>query len=163
MTVLDRAGLVAAADAGLASVLAVADAHPGAALGDAYLGRRVTDALTHLSGWHELCVGWITAQRSGLPVHFPAEGYAWQQLRELNDAIWAAGSHLSPTEARDALVRSHRDLLTVIDAMTEEELADPALAPWSGGEPAASVAHECLGAHYDWALGVFAAAGLRAE
>jgi len=51
-------------------------------------------------------------------------------------------------------------MLSLLDTFTEEELTDPARYPWLTGEPLGDVAHECLGAHYEWALRTFDAAGL---
>lgn len=162
MIVPQRADLVTEASARLIQLLAVADAHQGAQLGEAYLGRTTEDVLSHLVGWHELFESWIRQQRAGVEVHFPAQGYTWESLAELNTAIFTRWQGTAASDVRSALLNSHARMLDLVAGFTDDELSDPDRHPWTGGEPLASVAHECLAAHYEWALATFASAGLTA-
>jgi hypothetical protein len=163
MSVMGHQRIATAAREGLDRVLAITDAHPGASLGDAYLGRTTTDVLAHLHAWHSLFEGWIEAQRSGETVAFPAEGFTWKELDALNEALYQAHAGRSYSSVRDALIESHDLLLALVAAAPESELVERSAYEWLGDEALGDVAHECLGAHYEWALGTLEAAGLTAQ
>jgi hypothetical protein len=150
----------AAAD-GLAKLLAVTDAHPGEGLGDAYLGRTTTDVLAHVHSWHTLFEGWIAVHLEGESVSYPAEGYSWKELDSLNEALYNAHAGRSYESVKDALLESHQLVLSLVAQIPESELVEVSRHEWLGDEALGDVAHECLGAHYEWALGILEAAGLR--
>jgi hypothetical protein len=50
-----------------------------------------------------------------------------------------------------------------VRAIPEAELTSQDSHEWLGDESLGDVAHECLGAHYAWALGILEAAGLKAD
>jgi len=160
MSALGHQGIENAAREGLAKVLAVTDAHPGEGLGDAYLGRTTTDVLAHLHAWHSLFEGWIEAHDAGDPVDYPAEGYTWNELDALNESLYQAHAGREYEAVRDALIESHGLMLALVSVIPESELVEPSAHAWLEGEALGGVAHECLGAHYDWALGTLEAAGL---
>lgn len=152
--------LSASADEGLAEVLRRADAARDAELGAAYHGRRVADVLAHLHAWHLVFDGWVAQARAGSVPAFPAEGYTWDDLDALNDAFYQAHRDRPYEALRGMLVTSHRMMLTLLDTFTEDELLDPTAFAWLGGQSLGDVAHECLGAHYAWALKTFDNAGI---
>lgn len=149
-----------AATAGLATLLAVTDAYPGEGLGDAYLGRTTTDVLAHLYAWHTLFEGWIAAHSAGEPVVYPAEGYTWKELGALNEALYKAHAGRDYEAVRDALLESHRTVMDLVAAIPESELVERSRHEWLGEESLGDLAHECLGGHYEWAIGTLEAAGL---
>lgn len=152
--------LAAKANEGLDEVLRRADAASSAVLGDAYHGRRVADVLAHLHAWHVVFDGWVAQDRSGSVPAFPAEGYTWADLDGLNDVFYQAHKDRPYDAIRSMLVTSNRLMLSLLETFTEEELTDPHRFAWLGGQSLGDVAHECLGAHYDWALRTFDAAGV---
>ncbi len=154
--------LRADADAGLARVLAITDEHPGVSLGDAYLDRTTTDVLAHLHGWHGLFAGWLEAHKAGGPVAYPAEGYSWDDVEALNDVIFRTHQGRPHLTMRTALEESHQRLLALLVEISGDDLASPRAFAWTGGVPLADVAHECLGAHYDWAYDILTTAHLPA-
>ena len=160
MSVLGHESIASAAREGLDKVLAVTDAHPGANLGNAYLGRTTTDVLAHLHAWHSLFEGWMEAQGADEAVAYPAEGYTWKELDALNEALYKAHAGRSYDVVREALVESHGRVLALVAAIPESELAEDSIHEWLGGQALGGVAHECLGSHYEWALGTLEAAGL---
>lgn len=157
---MGREHIISAGNAGLARLLAVTDAHPAASLGDAYLGRTTTDVLSHVHAWHALFEGWIEADRAGDAVAYPAEGYTWRDLDALNEALYSSHAGRDHHAVRAALVESHDRVCEIVSSLPEAELSTPESHDWLGGESLGDVAHECLGAHYEWALGVLEAAGL---
>lgn len=148
------------ANAGLEVVLATADAHSEDSVGEAWHDRRVADVLAHLHAWHVLFEGWLSQARAGMEPAFPAEGYTWEQLEELNYRLYAQHVLEPYATARASLVASHEAMLRTLADCTEAELTAPNAFTWLGGGTLGETAHECLGAHYDWALGVFRSAGL---
>ena len=156
---LGHVQIIDAASAGLTRLLAVTDSHPAASLGGAYLGRTTSDVLSHVHAWHTLFEGWIEADRAGEPVAYPAEGFTWRDLDALNEALYSFHAGRAYDVARAAIVASHDRVCAIVAATPEVELTTPESKDWLGNEPLGSVAHECLGAHYEWALGVLEAAG----
>lgn len=152
--------IASAATEGLARLLEVTDAHPGAALGDAYLGRTTTDVLAHVHAWHSLFEGWLEAHSLGDAVPYPAEGYTWNELDALNQALYEAHAGRSYEAVKDALLESHHVVMSLVAAIPEPELVERSRHEWLGEDALGDVAHECLGAHYEWALGTLEAAGL---
>ncbi|NTV40194.1 MAG: ClbS/DfsB family four-helix bundle protein, partial [Demequinaceae bacterium] len=124
MSAMGHDRITAAATEGLAKLLAVTDSHPGESLGDAYLGRTTTDLLAHIHGWHTLFEGWIEAHRAGEPVAYPAEGYSWNELGALNEALYKAHSGRSYDAVRAALVESHHAVLALVAGISETELVE---------------------------------------
>lgn len=160
MTVKGHEQIAASATEGLAKLLAVSDAHPGEGLGDAYLGRSTTDVLAHVHAWHTLFEGWVEAHAAGGPVAYPAEGYTWNELDALNESLYQAHAGRSYEAVKDSLIESHARMMAILAAIPGSELVDASRHEWLGGEALGGVAHECLGAHYEWALGTLEAAGL---
>ena len=161
MSAMGHEQIASAAAEGLAKLLAVTDAHPGEGLGDAYLGRTTTDVLAHVHSWHTLFEGWIAAHQEGESVAYPAEGYSWKELDSLNESLYNAHAGRSYASVKDALLESHQLVLALVAQIPESELVEVSRYEWLGDEALGAIAHECLGAHYEWALGILEAAGLR--
>ena len=161
MTVKGHEQIASSATDGLAKLLAVTDAHPDEGLGDAYLGRSTTDVLAHLHAWHTLFEGWVEAHAAGEQVAYPAEGYTWNELDALNESLYKAHAGRSYEAVKDALVESHATMMSLVAQIPESELVEVSRHDWLGDEALGDIAHECLGAHYEWALGILEAAGLR--
>ncbi len=154
-----RAQILEAAERGAAHLLSRTDADPALELGDAYLGRRVADVLTHLHGWHGLFEGWVAAMRNDESPAFPAEGYTWSTLADLNDSIYERFKELDYAAAREAFVGSHTAVVALVGTLEDELLIATDALDWLGNEALGDVAHECLGGHYEWAEGILDAAG----
>jgi hypothetical protein len=128
-----------------------------ASFGDAYIGRRGADVLSHLHGWHVLFVGWCDAHRAGSQVHFPAEGYTWDTLRALNDSIYAEHRDRGYDEIKAMTIDSRAALFAAVRRFSEAEVLEPEAFPWAGG-PLIDLADECSAEHDSWALGRIRAA-----
>ncbi len=152
--------LAAKANDALAAVLQRADASRDADLGAAYHDRRVADVLGHLYSWHIVFEGWLAQELAGAVPAYPAEGYSWDDIDTLNDLFYQAHRVRTYEALRSMLVTSHAAMLRLLATFTEQELVDTDVFGWLGGESLGSVADECLGAHYEWALRTFDAAGL---
>jgi hypothetical protein len=122
-----------------------------ASLGEAYLGRRGADVLAHLHGWHELFSGWCDAYLHGREVHFPAEGYTWDSLRELNDAIYERYRDMPYARLKEMALTSRRDMFHELMRVPASIAATPGGVPWSA-ESLVEVADECGAKHDNWGL-----------
>lgn len=152
--------LRAAADAGLEELLAISDRHADARLGDAWHDRRVADVLAHLVVWHVLFQGWVSQARAGARPVLPAEGYTWEDLDALNDALYEMHKQDSYETMRAQLLVSHAAVLDVLDDATHEELTGYGIFPWLGDQSLGETAAHCLHHHYTWARERLEAAGL---
>jgi hypothetical protein len=94
-------------------------------------------------------------------VPYPAKGYSWKELDSLNENLYNAHAGRSYASVKDALLESHQLVLSLVAQIPESELVEVSRHEWLGDEALGDVAHECLGAHYEWALGILEAAGLR--
>lgn len=142
--------IVTHADARLAALVRHADALPDYAVTEDFRGDRVADVFAHLYGWHQLLLGWLKAEDEGVTPAFPAPGYSWEQLSELNGALISDQAHLDYSQLRDLLHHSHRDVCEALLARNDDALFSPTARPWLGGGSLGEVAHQCLGPHYEW-------------
>ena len=62
-----------------------------------------------------------------------------------------------PETRSDLLDEARRTFVGLDDAIDEAELYSASRHPWVSG-PLAEPVHECLGGHYEWAIGAIAAA-----
>lgn len=152
--------IAAQAQAGLESVLSTADANSEQSVGAAWHDRRVADVLAHLYAWHMLFEGWVSQARAGAVPPVPAEGYSWDDVDHLNANLYEQHRGDSYATLRASLVASHESMLETLADCSEEELTDPQAFAWLGSGTLGDMAHECLGAHYDWAAGLMRDAGL---
>ena len=142
--------LIADADAQLASLLRHADALPDHAVTEDFAGDRVADVLAHLHGWHRLFLSWVANEAAGVEPSFPAPGYTWDRLAELNRDILAEHAHRPYAELRDLLTDSHARMIEAVRGLDDGTLFEAGAHAWTGAQSLGTVAHECLGAHYRW-------------
>ena len=160
MVSASAAQIVAKADSLLTELLARTDAAPDALLGVAYRDRRVADVLAHLHAWHLIFDGWLAQDRSGAVPAYPAEGYSWETLDDLNDALYTAHRERTYDSLRGMVQTSHRITVDLVATLTDDELNDPRAFSWLAGSTLGNVADACLGEHYAWAIGVLDSAGV---
>lgn len=116
--------------------------------------RDAVDVLNHLHAWHVLLLGWLDADAAGRAPAYPAEGYTWRDLDQLNVDLrdrYRGDGDLAT--ARERVRASHRSVLARIDALDDTAIFSDG-RPWLRGATLAEPVHECLGGHYAWALGV---------
>jgi hypothetical protein len=102
----------------------------------------IKDTVAHRAHWIGLYLGWYRDGLAGKKVHFPAEGYKWNELKRYNVDLRAAQSDLSWDDACARLRRSHAELVDFLEAHTNEDL-------YSG---------PMVGANNDWTPGRWAEA-----
>ena len=82
----------------------------------------VKDVVGHRAHWIGLFLGWYHDGQQGVEVHFPAEGYKWNELKRYNAELRAAQSELSWDDVRSDLADAHDRLVAFIDARSNNEL-----------------------------------------
>ncbi len=156
-----RDALIDAADLCLSAFERAVDDVPEAERTAPFAGtgrdRDLRDVVNHLHAWHVLLLGWLDADAAGRSPAFPAEGYDWASLDDLNLALRDRYRDVDLEAARRRLRTSHAEVLARLAGIEDASLYDPSRHPWLRGALAEPV-HECLGAHYDWAIEAVGAA-----
>ena len=93
------------------------------------------DIVGHRAHWIELFQGWYREGQAGKPVHFPAEGYKWNELKRYNADLRRQQSDMSWDDAVALLEARHGELLplTLMESLSQEELYG---GPMKGGRNA---------------------------
>ena len=111
----------------------------------------VKDVLAHLLEWQQLFFGWYAAGERRETPALPAEGYKWNQLPALNQAIYEK-HHAVPLE--DILARfraSHQQTMQFVETLTEEQLFTPGIYSWTNANRLAAYIAANTASHYRWA------------
>lgn len=111
----------------------------------------VKDILAHLLEWQRMFMGWYEAGLRGQKPATPAKGYNWSELPALNQDIYKRYKDAPLDGIRSQLEASHKRMLDVAGALSEEELFTPGLHKWTGVSTLAAYVNSCAGAHYRWA------------
>ena len=74
-------------------------------------GWSIKDVMTHILDWEIRTVQWCESGLAGESVQLPAEGYRWNQIRELNAAIQKRHSRKSIKRVRRELEEAHETTL----------------------------------------------------
>jgi hypothetical protein len=114
--------------------------------------RNTRDLFGHLAAWHQMMVRWHTRALEGVETPMPTVTYRWDEVAELNMAIWRVVQELTLVGARAAAIRSHGKLLAVFDAATETQLWTPGLFTWTRGSTVGSWFETITAVHYEWAI-----------
>jgi hypothetical protein len=85
--------------------------------------------------WVEALLGWIQKGRRGKTPVTPAPGYRWKETPRLNADIVGAARKESYRRIRGRLDRSHKRVLTTIDALSDKELFRKGAVQWTGTLP----------------------------
>ncbi|MEL6959769.1 MAG: ClbS/DfsB family four-helix bundle protein [Pseudomonadota bacterium] len=82
----------------------------------------IKDIIAHRAHWVRLFLGWYKDGRAGQTVHFPAEGYKWNDLKAYNAMLRQSQTHLGWDEARAELRVSHAALRAFLDGHSNADL-----------------------------------------
>lgn len=122
----------------------------------------IKDVVAHRAHWITLFIGWYTDGLAGKPVHFPAEGYKWNDLKRYNADLRAAQKALNWPDAVELLHANHETLMAFLHARSEAALyggpMKGAKNAWTPGRWA-----EAAGASHYRSAAKFIRAALRAS
>ena len=98
-------------------------------------GISMKDTLTHRVHWNDLFFGWYENGVAGKPVHVPAEGYKWNQLKDYNRKVREQTASVSWAKAKKQLDQAHVRLMNFVQEHSEKELYGPPAYDWQGKWP----------------------------
>jgi len=111
----------------------------------------VKDVLAHLYEWEQMVLGWLDASQRDETPAVPAEGYKWNQLPALNEAIRQNHSSRFLDEILKMYNDSHRQIMETIESIPEEKLFTPGLYLWLNKNTLGAYFVSCTSSHYRWA------------
>lgn len=82
----------------------------------------IKDVVAHRAHWIDLFLGWYQDGQAGVPVHFPAEGYKWNDLKRYNAELRQRQAELSWTDATSLLEHRHTVLVAFIEGLSDAAL-----------------------------------------
>lgn len=82
----------------------------------------IKDVIGHRAHWIDLFLGWYADGQAGKTVHFPAEGYKWNELKRYNAALRSQQADLSWDGARIMLKDRYDLLVAFIERCSEKDL-----------------------------------------
>ena len=127
----NKSDLIAACEKEYAKLTALLDAlDPGLATAPDAEGWSIKDVLAHRAHWVALYLDWYADGAAGRPVHMPAEGYGWNQLKPYNAALRDRQSGVSWDEARTLLASRHKELMDHLASLDDAALYG---GPMTGG------------------------------
>jgi hypothetical protein len=95
----------------------------------------IKDILAHISDWEQRFLRWYrTGQRSEIP-ELPEPGLTWDDLDLLNQRIYEKHRHRSLPDVRAGFDASYRELITAVEAMSEDELFTAGHFAWTRDRP----------------------------
>lgn len=116
------------------------------------LNRNIDDVLAHLHHWHRLFMHWYKEGMDGKKPEMPASGYTWKTLPELNRTIWQKYKQMELPKAKSLFASSHKEMLKLIEAHSNEELFEKKRYNWTGSTSLGAYIISATSSHYDWAL-----------
>lgn len=82
----------------------------------------IKDVIAHRAHWIDLFLGWYADGQAAKPVHFPAKGYKWNDLKRYNAELRKAQSNMDWTQAVEMLGTNYKKLTNFIESRSEAEL-----------------------------------------
>lgn len=104
----------------LADLLARIDAD--AAMRKRDEGASIKDVIAHRAHWIDLFFGWYSDGKAGETVHFPAEGYKWNELKRYNADLRARQKDIDWPASVAMLACNHKRLMRLITELSEHDL-----------------------------------------
>ena len=84
--------------------------------------KNLRDVLVHLYEWHQLLLSWIKANLNGEYQTFLPTPYNWKTYPAMNLEFWKKHQSTPLTEAKTILKESHKEVMTLIEQFSNEEL-----------------------------------------
>ena len=114
--------------------------------------KNVRDVLVHLYEWHQLLLNWINANRNGDKKPFLSEPYNWKTYSAMNVTFWNKHQNTSLIEAKLMLKESHKNVMTLIETFSNDELFAKKSFDWTGTSTLGAYCISATSSHYDWAI-----------
>jgi uncharacterized protein (TIGR03083 family) len=109
------------------------------------------DVIAHLYEWQQMFFRWYEAGLRGETPAVPAEGYKWNQLPALNQAIYERYRDMPLEDVLKAFEASHAKTLALVESLSDETLTTPGLYPWMNQNSLIAYLAANGSSHYVWA------------
>ena len=114
--------------------------------------KKLRDILVHLYEWHLLLLNWIKVNSSGEHKPFLPEPYNWKTYPTMNVEFWKKHQSTPLTEAKAKLKESHKDVMALIETLSNEQLFAKGVFDWTGTSTLGAYCVSATASHYDWAI-----------
>lgn len=111
----------------------------------------VKDILAHLVDWEQRFIGWYKAGLKEDVVETPAPGMTWRELPRLNQVGYEKHKDEPLRLVLKQFEGSHREILALIQRMTEQEIFTPKYYAWTGDSSLLPWIVANTSSHYNWA------------
>ena len=116
------------------------------------MNRNIRDVPMHLHHWHLMMHHWYVVGMKGEKPDMPAKGYTWKTTPQLNKWIWEVYQETKLEEAKQLVKTSYKQLRTVIEKHSDQELFEKKKYKWTGTTSLGSYLVSATSSHYDWAI-----------
>ncbi|MDD7687523.1 MAG: ClbS/DfsB family four-helix bundle protein [Actinomycetaceae bacterium] len=93
--------------------------------------------LAYQLGWMELLLGWERDEQTGKDAVTPAPGFKWNQLGGLYDSFYRRWENIPPHDLIDQFNTLLKDVLQLVDRLTDAELFEAEQRAWASSTPSA--------------------------
>ncbi len=114
--------------------------------------KNIRDIYIHLYEWHQLLLNWVRANQNGEDRPFLPQPYNWRTYGTMNMEFWKKHQKTSEEEAKKMLDTSHREVMKLAEALSEEELFTKGVFKWVGSSTLGSYFVSNTSSHYAWAI-----------
>lgn len=114
--------------------------------------KNLRDVLAHLWEWHQLLIKWIDENMKGNEVPFLPAPYNWKTYGDMNVEFWKKHQLTELEDIKMRLKKSHKEIISIIESFTNEELFTKGVYKWVGGVVLGSYFVSTTSSHYDWAI-----------
>lgn len=114
--------------------------------------KNLKDILIHLYEWHKLLLNWTNSNMRDEKATFIPYPYNWKTYSEMNVEFYKKHEMTKINEAKDLFIKSHSDIMNLVNEFTSEELFSKGKYEWVGGSTLGSYFVSVTASHYDWAL-----------
>lgn len=113
--------------------------------------KNLRDVLIHLYEWHRLLLHWVESNRQGNTISFIPQPYNWKTYGNMNIEFWKKGQKIPLETAKEIFIKSHQQVMALIDGFSDDELFTKGVFTWVGGSTLGSYFISVTASHYDWA------------
>ncbi len=114
--------------------------------------KNLRDVLIHLYEWHQLLLNWVKVNRKGERKPFLPKPYNWKTYPAMNVEFWQKHQSTPLTEAKANLKESHKEVMTLIEQCSNDELFAKGILDWTGTSTLGAYCVSATASHYDWAI-----------
>lgn len=111
-------------------------------------GMSVKDFLAHRTEWGRMMIRWYEEAKSGKSPAVPTEEFKWNQLKELNKAIFDRDKDIPLKKIEQEFRQVHDHLFSLLESMTEAELFEKKYYSFTGTSDLVTYMNSATASHY---------------